>query len=404
MNKLHICFVERGYPHSHGGGGGAGTRIQLIAHELVRRGHSVSVITASCEQCPSLSDDEGVSVYRHPQSAPLHWYCSKLPGLDNFALSLRYLERGWQIKRTLDWLHNENPIDLVEFTEGGDFWHAWKAPFARISYLSGSRYTFLKESRRPVARRDWWQRRLELMFISRVEQVISPSATMLKLVERELNKSLSNAVILSNPVDPRLLELPLDNPASSNEDSLIIMFAARNEWVKGGDVLLRAARTVHQAFPRAQFIFFGYHQSANGKPDYVTFHPFIPKEDLFKHYQRATICVIPSRWDNSPNTVYEAMAAGKPVVATNVGGIPEIVVNRKTGLLVEPGNSEQLAQALIQLLSKKELREKMGRKGQRRVQRTFNLVDHVETRLRLYQRLHLSLPSRHSSISRTIQL
>lgn len=398
MKKLHICFVESGYPHPHGGGGGAGTRIRLIARELIERGHSVSVVTSFCEQCPQISCDEGINVYRQRQYVPIHWYWSKLPGIGSDALSIRYLEQGLQYARTLNWLHTKKPIDLAEYTEGGDFWHAWTSPFLRVSFLSGSRYTFLKESGRQVTRKDWWQRRLELMFIRRADHVISPSKAMQSIVEFELGTSLSNITILSNPIDPLLIK-SIDDPIfEDHEESPIIMFAARNDWVKGGDLLLQAALEVQGAIPTAQFQFFGFSRPTNVEVPYkINFYPFVPKEMLLQHYKQATICVVPSRWDNSPNTVYEAMAAGKPVIATRVGGIPEIVVDGETGILVEPNDPQQLARALIFLLSNKTLLETMGLNGRKYAQTTFDLEHHVDERLRLF--LQLRTRSNNSIVS-----
>ncbi len=68
----------------------------------------------------------------------------------------------------------------------------------------------------------------------------------------------------------------------------------------------------------------------------------------------------------------EAMASGKPVVASNVGGIPEIVIDSVTGKLAETANPQSLANALELLISNEELRETMGAKGYNRVLRCFN--------------------------------
>lgn len=385
MNKLHICFVESGYPHPHGGGGGAGTRIQLISRELIQRGHKVTVLTSFCDRCPPISSDEGITIYRQQAATPVHWYWSKLPVIGRDALSIRYLEQGYHYSRTLNQLHRVNPIDIVEYTEGGDFWHAWSASFSQVSFLSGSRYTFLKESGRPVTRNDWWHRRLELMFISRVDHIIAPSEVMRDLVQRELGTVLSNITVLPNPADLRLLERQSEPADMSRNEPPMIMFAARNDWVKGGDLLLQAVSIVHSAFPNVQFAFFGYAAPSNATTfNKVTFYHFVSKDELLRHYRRATICVVPSRWDNSPNTVYEAMAAGKPVVATRVGGIPEIVKDGETGLLIEPNNSEKLAQSLIYLLSNKQLIQEMGQRGQQWVKRHFDLKHHVDLRVQLY--------------------
>ena len=66
-----------------------------------------------------------------------------------------------------------------------------------------------------------------------------------------------------------------------------------------------------------------------------------------KAYRASDICIIPSLFDNSPNTVYEAMANGKIVVASSVGGIPEIIGRTENGFLFDSTNVNDLAEKLI---------------------------------------------------------
>lgn len=72
---------------------------------------------------------------------------------------------------------------------------------------------------------------------------------------------------------------------------------------------------------------------------------------LMKLYRNADIFILPSLTEGIPKVIYEAMAAGKPIVATNVGGIPDVVTHGKDGILIDPGNIEQIVQALSLLIS-----------------------------------------------------
>jgi glycosyltransferase involved in cell wall biosynthesis len=84
------------------------------------------------------------------------------------------------------------------------------------------------------------------------------------------------------------------------------------------------------------------------------------------------VLVQPSRADNLPLSILEAMAAGLPVVGTRVGGIPELVVDGKTGLLVEPENPRALADALEQLAGDPERARELGRNGAARAAEHFS--------------------------------
>jgi sugar transferase (PEP-CTERM/EpsH1 system associated) len=117
----------------------------------------------------------------------------------------------------------------------------------------------------------------------------------------------------------------------------------------------------------------------------VTFAGF--RSDVAEILAACDVFVLPSLWEGMPNVVLEAMAVGLPVVATQVGGVPEIVLDGKTGLLVPPGDSETLAQALIRLLRDLDLRSRMGRAGRRRVEQYFSANQMVLETEALYEAL-----------------
>ena len=86
-------------------------------------------------------------------------------------------------------------------------------------------------------------------------------------------------------------------------------------------------------------------------------------------------------------SVLEAMAAGLPVVASAVGGIPELVVDGETGLLVPPGDPDALADALGKLITDPELRQRLGAAGRARAEACFDLPGFRQAHIRLYEEL-----------------
>jgi glycosyltransferase involved in cell wall biosynthesis len=108
-----------------------------------------------------------------------------------------------------------------------------------------------------------------------------------------------------------------------------------------------------------------------GISDRVKFVGYKSPEELSQCYVDADAFVLPTRSDAFANVILEAMAAALPVIATNVGGVAEAVVDGETGLLVEPRQPDQLASAIGVLANDRNLAERYGRAGQKRALKHF---------------------------------
>jgi glycosyltransferase involved in cell wall biosynthesis len=119
---------------------------------------------------------------------------------------------------------------------------------------------------------------------------------------------------------------------------------------------------------------------------------FVPHDELERLYDRAAVVVLPSYREGLPLCVIEAMAHGRPVVATNVGGIPELVEDGVTGLLVEPGDVNGLRAAVERLLADPRLRRRMGRAGRERIIERCSLEAVTAATLDVYRPEQPALP------------
>ena len=118
----------------------------------------------------------------------------------------------------------------------------------------------------------------------------------------------------------------------------------------------------------------------------ISFIDYIPHLKLTELYQDADIFIFPSVWHEPFGLpIVEAMAAELPVVATRAGAFPEIIEEGKTGLLVERGDADALAEAILHLLSDEQLRQSMGKAGRQRVIKYFSWEQSSENLLSLYQ-------------------
>jgi glycosyltransferase involved in cell wall biosynthesis len=123
--------------------------------------------------------------------------------------------------------------------------------------------------------------------------------------------------------------------------------------------------------------------------DYVTLFGKLPPAEVSARYSQASLLVMPScvrhnDRDGIPNVLIEAMAKGIPVVSTRVSGIPELVRDDQTGLLVEPDDPEALAKAIARLLTDHTLAERLAQAGRELVLQEFNIYRSARQLQRLF--------------------
>jgi glycosyltransferase involved in cell wall biosynthesis len=172
-------------------------------------------------------------------------------------------------------------------------------------------------------------------------------------------------------------------------DVFVAGTAANLEYWKGIDVLLDAAALARTPL-RLEIFGDGtlraeLERKAERAALDVRFHGFV--EDLRGRLGGLDAFILPSRADNLPVAILEAMAAGLPVVGTRVGGIPELVAHGETGLIVEPEDPRALARALDGLAEDPERRAQLGRRGRARVAAHFSAEEVGRRTVALYERL-----------------
>jgi glycosyltransferase involved in cell wall biosynthesis len=158
---------------------------------------------------------------------------------------------------------------------------------------------------------------------------------------------------------------------------------------KGHEFIVRAFRHVIQRFPRAQLVMVGEGELAARLEDMVyeaalgrNCRIVGPRKDMLELYPAFDVVALPSLWEGTPYTMLEAMAWARGIVATRVGGIPEIIDPGRNGLLVPPRDVSALAAAIVRLLASRDLRAKVGdaaRQTVRRDHRLQKMIAAIET-------------------------
>jgi glycosyltransferase involved in cell wall biosynthesis len=224
---------------------------------------------------------------------------------------------------------------------------------------------------RIIAVSQWLKRRMERTEIQRLQITHIPNGI-------DLNR------FRPNPDARKTLGL---NPSDH-----IVLFAAHFNrfWIpnafKGLPVLGEAFLKVVIPQMPATKLFVAGEALAPNLPNTVPLGE-IPNNRLPLYYAAADIVAVPSIADNLPYTIMEAMACGTPVIASDVGGIPEMVHHGKNGLLVPPKNAEALGNAITQLLSNPDLRSKCGVAARNTTEQQYSMRQCLQRHERIYQEM-----------------
>jgi alpha-maltose-1-phosphate synthase len=151
-----------------------------------------------------------------------------------------------------------------------------------------------------------------------------------------------------------------------NEENNSILFFGRIEDYKGLEYLIRSISIISITLPDIKLIIAGtgdfskYAQIILDDKHFEVHNKYIADEDVPAFFERAKIIVLPYIEATQSGIIPIAYAFKKPVVVTDVGSIPEVVDNGKTGIIIPPKDSELLAEAIIKLLKNDSLRKEMG--------------------------------------------
>lgn len=201
-----------------------------------------------------------------------------------------------------------------------------------------------------------------------------------------------NAVDTALPMpDSNFLRTQLNLPS----DALICLAVGRLVRVKGYDVLIEAIKEAATEIPNLIGIIIGEgeireeltHQiEAAGLHGRMLLPGYLPRESILPALASCDIFAMPSRYEGTPIALLEAGSVACPIIASNAGGMPELVSHEEHALLVSPENSHALAQAIIRLAKDHTLSKHLGEKAQIQVREKFSLEKQVEATMNAYQK------------------
>lgn len=239
------------------------------------------------------------------------------------------------------------------------------------------------------------RRRAFDMAVRRAKHIVTVSDALRRSLVAAYPELLARSITIYNGVETQ--GPPGRNPAEARArmglpaEVSLVGAVARLAPQKGIPEFLRAARLVADAHPSVAFALAGdgpllpeavalRQQLALDRQLHLVGHVEAIKDFIAS----LDVLVVPSLSEGSSVVAMEAMAAARPVVATAVGGVPEVVANGETGLLVPPGNAQALADGMLELLQDPPRAQEMGERGRLRAVREFDVNDMVEKTKAVY--------------------
>ena len=382
---MNIGLLSFEYPPETGFGG-IGTYTWYQARALARLGHEVHVLAGLKEKSPLCTrEEETITVHRYrPGGKAMEVF----HGLGRWKCwwTRQRLENGWSMYRAIKALQQRYRFDVLEMPECGAegllINSRLQVP-SIVRFHSPSRLImpFYEVPRADVSMCSW----LEQRAIRRATALTSCSSYLAGEVRDKMG--VRNPIsVIPNGIDLGLFDsealIDVASKYGLPKGKVTVFFAGRMERRKGihlcGEIAASILRDHDVAFVFAGQDLFGYmsdtllpslkNQQLKGSIHYVgkldlpEVRSFVRTSDIF---------LLPSLWENCPYSCLEAMAAGRAIVATDQGGVPELIEHGSNGLLAKSGDAESFIEQLRMLVADREMQLRLGDAARRTVQEKF---------------------------------
>jgi glycogen synthase len=420
-DRLTVAFVTPEYPPDPYSSGLA-TYTRTLAEALAARGHQVHVVSRGRSDTPETSVRGGVFVHRVWPARPV------LPPLFTLAatatLALRGAANEWlyrrHVARTLDRLVREHGVQVVESVDMAaeamlyDPARHPAVPFVVRLHTPTAVGEYYDRNLPEIARR--FVRSIERRHLLHATHLVGISDRATQVILEHMRIERDDVVSIPNPpsFDPDRI------PPAPGDDGETVLFVGRvNRW-KGVHLLMRTVAPVLRQRPNTRFVLAGEaaymatrgadmltHMLGLVPPEHrhaVTFLGRVPHEELGRLYRTAAVSVLPSLFDAFPYACMEAMAFGKAIVASDHGGMAELLDGGACGLLFSPPDVDRLASHLLTLLENEPMRRDLGARARERVRSTYGpdvILDRFEAFYRGALADRARLPSAPPALGRT---
>ncbi|MEW6621581.1 MAG: glycosyltransferase [Bacillota bacterium] len=295
-------------------------------------------------------------------------------------------------------MENENPHIIHAHGAKASFLAKWAARKANVPALLTTAHNFIYQSPTP-----WLKGRifsyLQKHFAPPNDHYISVSKALAKSICKNENISLDKMSVIYNGIDLKQFELLLDCHAAKEALHLdikepVVGVIARLIPQKGVHHFLKMADIISKKLPGCQFLIIGngpqrdilIKQAHNmGIEARIIFLGH--REDIPVLLPIVNVLVIPSLSEGMSITALEGMAARRPIVAYNTGGLSEIIIHEENGLLIKRGDITRLAQAVLELLVFRKKAERLGNAARKTVEASFTVEKMIQETEKVYEKI-----------------
>jgi glycogen(starch) synthase len=372
-----LYWSERIWPEI----GGIETFIRQLMEGMDKRGHEVAVVSSSFSTASKEIDSElGFTIWRYPFADAF----KKRDLRDIKKISVQVSQLVQTFQPTL--------IHLNTFLTSSFYYLRIPKSLRPPTLLT--LHSGIKETQAA--------RQLRQQIIQDVDFVVGVSKATLQDYIHVYPDLASRSAVIYNGVNMLGAEsqpLCFEKP--------VILGLGRLNYEKGFDIALQAFKIVTEKFQQAKFILAGDGEERSmlevqaqklGIADQVNFIGYIKHNHVPELINQATMVIIPSRHEQFGIVALEAGQLARPVIASRVGGLQEIIIHQQTGLLVNPADSTELAQSIFYLLNNHDIAKRYGYAAKKRVESYFSMQQFIEKYERVYYNIaNISkVSSRHS--------
>lgn len=382
---MHIILVNRCYP-PHTGHGGIAMYNYYMAQALVKKGYRVTVIAARrSNNIPENSQEGGVFVKR--LLVTHRHFFHRIPLAGRYYRPIQQLFYSSKVMKALKSVENPDIVEFADVEAEGFFYLLQKKRCRAIVRCHTPTFILKKYYNRIEIPYDTSiVSAMEKFCIRKADFLSAPSSNMAKTIAGECGIPEGRIRVIPNGLGP---EVFIENSEEKKTGKITVLHVGRMDRLKGVEVLAAAIPTVLEKNPAVKFVFIGddcpdgqgstwrknlsCFLKKRGVEDQIQFLVSIDQQEVLEWYRKADIAVVPSiLYESFSYTCAQAMAAGLPVIASRIGGIPETVDDGISGILVEPGNAGELAAAILKAARDPDLRKRMGEAGMEKARRCFD--------------------------------